>query len=152
MHTLTRQFPNATREEATRLWNRFEQHFRAEHNKFIVEELMISIVLRVAAEVIVRDLSACECIHAETNVLAQQVLACANNAEVYALYESDKEAFDDLIIMEYMDEECKGEVEDAVYAEVHCRALSLLLDDPMVDAVPPQLHEDIIEMLAIVRV
>ncbi|HXK38313.1 MAG TPA: hypothetical protein VJ579_04575 [Candidatus Paceibacterota bacterium] len=151
MHTLVRQYPAATRSEASQLWTRFESHFSAEHNKFVTEELMVSIVLRVAAEIIVRDLSACECINAETNVLAQQVLACKNNVEVYSLYESDKEAFDNLIFMNYMDDECKGDVADAVYAEVHCRALSLLLDAPEVSAIPPQLHEDIVEMLNLVK-
>jgi hypothetical protein len=151
VHTLVRQFPAATRSEASQLWTRFKKHFSAEHNKFVVEELMVSIVLRVAAEIIVRDLSSCECIHAETNVLAQQVLACKDNKEVYSLYESDKETFDDLIFMEYMDDERKGEVADAVYAEVHCRALSLLLEADEVSAIPAGLHEDIVEMLNLVK-
>lgn len=152
MHTLVRQFPNATRDEAAGLWNRFKQHYLAEHDKFVSEELMVSIVLRVAAEVIVRDLARCECITGETNVLAQEVLECKSNAEVFALYETNKESFDKLIFMDYMDDECKDAAADAIYAEVHCRALSLLLDAPEVNSIPDQLHEDIVEMLNLVKV
>jgi hypothetical protein len=151
VHTLQRHFPNATRKQAEALWGRFENHFRAERNKFVAEELMVSIVLTVAAEIIVRDLSACSCITAETNVLAQQVLERKTPASVYELYETDKESFDNLIFMKYMDEECKGEVADAILAEVHCRSLSLLLESPEANAIPAELHEDIVEMLNIVK-